>query len=332
MAFERYDDAIKKYTIAISLDPEFASAYEGRAGAFERSKRWQEAIDDYTKALELDAKYIAAYSGRAEAYEQLGEYKKAIDDFTQAIANSPCSYYFEKRAELRERIGEHRLAEEDKVKSKQVFNAENMREIDRWNRAIASNAKDADAYRSRGETYFNMQKYSEAVDDITRALSLKKDDQAHSIFPDSSLLYRGQAYAAMGKYNEAIADYNEVVRADGIFIHGDGAWLVMRDLQRYSINGHLHRGEAYLALGRWQPALDDFTRVISEFRQHKLGEAVLENPIEIHPSLASAYHGRAQAYKGQGNAKLADEDFERAKQCSYVDSKPAKSGPSFSSY
>ncbi len=323
----QYEDAIKRFTIAISLDPKLATAYEGRAVAYSRANRWQQAIDDYTQELKLRPQHSAAYCGRAEAYESLREYQKATADFTQAIIYAPCSYYYSKRAALYEKLGEQQLAEQDKRNLKRVENAEHAVQMDRCNRSISNNPKDAEAYLSRGVTYYWMGDHAQAIDDITRALSLAKGNSAVSLgfnmSPDYALFCRGRACAALGKYEDAIKDYNDVIASGEMCILGRGLAMPPRHLP---IEEHLRRGEAYFALRRWQPALQDFTNVIDSFK-NKTDSKDPPNPIENNPLLAAAYHGRAQVYQREGNYDLVPEDLERAKQCGFSETNPGGAKP-----
>jgi tetratricopeptide (TPR) repeat protein len=80
------DDAIAKFTVAIRLNRNDATAWYGRAVAYTERKAYDNAIADYTEAIRLNPKYAEAYFGRGIAYGGNGDFDKAKaeEDFAQA--------------------------------------------------------------------------------------------------------------------------------------------------------------------------------------------------------------------------------------------------------
>jgi len=83
------ETAIKYYTKAIELNPEFVLAYNNRGISYRHLKKYDKAIKDYTKAIDLDPEYAMAYNNRGFAYVNLKEYKKAMRDSNKAIDLDP---------------------------------------------------------------------------------------------------------------------------------------------------------------------------------------------------------------------------------------------------
>ncbi len=67
----QFDEAVKEYTAAIELDPDFAEAYMRRAIAYADLSKREEAIGDLKKAADLNYKEAAA---ALKAYFQI-DYK-----------------------------------------------------------------------------------------------------------------------------------------------------------------------------------------------------------------------------------------------------------------
>ena len=63
--------------------------YNNRGNAFAKLGWKEEAIKDYTKAIELNPEYALAYNNRGKALEDLGERAEAIKDYTKAIELDP---------------------------------------------------------------------------------------------------------------------------------------------------------------------------------------------------------------------------------------------------
>jgi tetratricopeptide (TPR) repeat protein len=85
----RYQDAIRDYTRALSIDPDNASAYINRGFAYDELGRYQDAIRDCTRALSIDPDNAIAYNNRGFAYDELGRYQDAIRDYTRTLSIDP---------------------------------------------------------------------------------------------------------------------------------------------------------------------------------------------------------------------------------------------------
>jgi tetratricopeptide (TPR) repeat protein len=94
----------------------------------------------------------------------------------------------------------------------------------------------------RGETYREMGRYGEALDDFNRAIDL---DPALE-WLEWAIANRGETYRRMGRYGEALADFNRAIELDPDDARTIGS-----------------RGETYQAMGRYQDALADFNRAIN---------------------------------------------------------------------
>ncbi|MGO9486752.1 MAG: tetratricopeptide repeat protein, partial [Rhodomicrobium sp.] len=84
-----YDRAIADYDQAIRLDPKYALAYNNRGFVYNITGDYDRAIADYDQAIRLDSKYVFAYNNRGNAYVSKGEYNRAIADFDHALAIDP---------------------------------------------------------------------------------------------------------------------------------------------------------------------------------------------------------------------------------------------------
>lgn len=86
---KEFAGAIKAYTCAIDLDPDYADTYAKRGYAYAALLDSEAALADYDKALELDESLIAAYNNRGTLYTRLGNFGLAINDFTLVISLDP---------------------------------------------------------------------------------------------------------------------------------------------------------------------------------------------------------------------------------------------------
>jgi Flp pilus assembly protein TadD len=84
-----YANAVKSYTCAADLQPDYAPIYVKRGFAYAGLQDSKAALDDYTHALELDENLISAYNNRGTLYTQMGNFGLAINDFTLVISLDP---------------------------------------------------------------------------------------------------------------------------------------------------------------------------------------------------------------------------------------------------
>lgn len=129
-----YDAAIKAFTSAIALNPNYEEAYYSRGIVFYGKRQFDKAIKDYSMSIDLnhnadifDKIYKTnAYFNRGNAYFMKGQYDNAIADYSRAIALNPS--YLE--AYVNRRVV---------YKSK----GQNNKALEDYNRAIAINPQNA---------------------------------------------------------------------------------------------------------------------------------------------------------------------------------------------
>lgn len=113
-------EAIKAFSKAIELDPEFVEAYRARGDA----KRWEaieginlldlpsknkqqlrDAMEDYDKAIQLSPKEGVSYNQRAEIKRYLEDFQGALADHGTAIRLEPRNdLFYSSRAQTKDRM------------------------------------------------------------------------------------------------------------------------------------------------------------------------------------------------------------------------------------
>jgi Tfp pilus assembly protein PilF len=79
-----FDTAIRLYSEAIKLDPEWSDIYVFRGSMFAKKGDLDHAIADFSQAIKLDPRDADAYQRRASAYERKGEDARAETDFAKS--------------------------------------------------------------------------------------------------------------------------------------------------------------------------------------------------------------------------------------------------------
>ena len=160
-------------------------------------------------------------------------------------------------------------------------------------------------FYNRGLTYYNLEKYNEAIADYSKAIELKPD------YADA-YINRGNAYCNLNKYDEALADYNKAI-----------------DLKPDDVDAYCNRGSIYGKLGKINEAFADFSKAIDlkpDFAVAYTGRGVafwylgkynkaivdFNKAIELKPDYVRAYNNRGNVYGKLGKYNEAIADFNKA--------------------
>jgi Flp pilus assembly protein TadD len=105
-----------------------------------------------------------------------------------------------------------------------------------WDKAIAANPKNAEAYNNRGLALYNLKLYQQAIEDFSQALRINPQYA-------EALNNRGNAYYQMDQYEKAEADFNQSLQLK----------------PRYS-KALLNRGLVYFQTQKLDQSCEDFRR------------------------------------------------------------------------
>jgi tetratricopeptide (TPR) repeat protein len=85
---ETYDGdwAIANFTRALSLEPNNADAYYGRATVQTNIKNYLGAIEDYDRTIQLEPKKVNAYLDRSKSKQQTYDYIGSLNDASKALS------------------------------------------------------------------------------------------------------------------------------------------------------------------------------------------------------------------------------------------------------
>ena len=153
------DKKIKLYSDVLVLDPNDATAYNNRGGAYDDKGDHDQAIKDYNEAIRLNSKNALAYYNRGNAYRKKEDYDQAIKDYDEAIElNNEFAEAYNNRGGIYDDKGEYDKAIKD------------------FDVAIKLNPKVDVPYYNRGMVYSKKNKPDLAIDDFKKAVELQPDD------------------------------------------------------------------------------------------------------------------------------------------------------------
>ncbi len=159
---KQYEKAIEYQTRAITIDPDYCSAYWARGNARSKLGDFEEAIKDFTVSASLcnavDKDVI--YNNRALCLGKLGLYTKAIEDFSRAIEFDSANegYWFNRAYVKYFNLGDFEGAISDLTK------------------AIDLDSENATFYHVRGLAFYYREAYSKSIEDISKAIELNPDN------------------------------------------------------------------------------------------------------------------------------------------------------------
>ena len=158
MMIGQIDRAIKAYSDAIELKPDYAEAYNNRGGIYGKKGEFDCAIEDCNRAIQIRPDYAEAYNNRGNAYSKKGEYGHAITDYNRAIHFKPdCAEAYNNRGNVYVKKGESDLAIKD------------------CSMAIQLKSNYAEAYYNRGTAYGKKNEYDLAIKNFNTAIEIKSD-------------------------------------------------------------------------------------------------------------------------------------------------------------
>ena len=182
------DQAIRDYSEAIRLRPNYHQAFNNRAVAYRRKGDLDQAIRDYSEAIRLDQDSPGPFYNRGLAYAAKGDHTRAIGDYSEAIRLYPdYAQAFSSRGLAYVRKGDLDQAIRD------------------FDEAIRLDREYPEAWNNRGLVYAHRGDLDRAIQHFDQALRLR------GRYPEA-LTNRGYSYADKGDYRQAIRDFDEAVR------------------------------------------------------------------------------------------------------------------------
>jgi tetratricopeptide (TPR) repeat protein len=195
---ENYDGAIRSFTEAIRIHPEYADAYAYRGRSYAGKEDYDLAIADCNEAIRIDPLFVLAYISRGNAYSHKGNYDRAIADYNEAIRIDPWFVLaYISRGNTYSDKGDYDQAIADFTEAIRI-------------NPHFTNAYYGSAYKNRGDAYYSKQDYDRAIADYTQAIRLDPQDARY-------YYNRGNAYSDKQNYDQAIADYTQAIGIDPNF-------------------------------------------------------------------------------------------------------------------
>ncbi len=196
---KEYWPAIKAFSKAIQLAPNYAAPYFSRALAYYDLAEFERAINDYSEVIRIDGnraqthddrQLASDYYNRGLAYYRQGAFEKAISDFSEVILldpNDAHAFYNRGGAYYRRRQFDKAISD--------------------YNEVIRLGRDNAETYYNLGLAYSKQRKFKEAISNYSAAIRLN---------PNHAKAYKNRAlaYLRVGNSENADADFTMARRLE----------------------------------------------------------------------------------------------------------------------
>lgn len=83
---QKYELALKNYTLATEFQKNYADAYYNRGNTYRAMMKLNEAIEDYNRAIGIDSSLTEPYINKGLALQIQGNYHEALSQFYKALS------------------------------------------------------------------------------------------------------------------------------------------------------------------------------------------------------------------------------------------------------
>jgi predicted O-linked N-acetylglucosamine transferase (SPINDLY family) len=297
--------ALRSYLRAAELEPNIPETYANIGSAYSQLKKDDEAIFYYQKALAIKSDLVGVYWNLGKIYQHQAKVDEAVENWEKAFAIQPDlvddNFHFCLGNTLF-KMGKREAA------------------IRSYQRAIALNPQNAQAYGNLANLYSQERNRDEAIKYYQKALQL--DQKLHSLH-----YQLGNNYLLKGKNDEAILSFREALKYNPNYA----------DIYANLAGAYASKGLLPEAIENYQQALvykpnwaEIYCRIGHIIKQEKHGEAIalFEKAIELKPDYIEAHQQLCDILSHTTNLTKAREAAD--KYCQYCgESAPILSGVAY---
>lgn len=257
------------FSIAISKNPVFTTAYTYRAITRSRLGNYDDALKDFEEAIDLRPDLPNPYFSRGVTRLLNQQFKEAITDFDSFIRHE------KKVADAYLNRGVCYLYLKDTLKAYENFDL-----------AVRTNRENPTSYNRRGALYLDQKRFEEAEADFNKAI------ECDSTLP-ISYFNRALVYNETSRPTQSLADLDKVIELDST----SSITYFNRAIIRSNIGDYNRALEDYDKVAQYSPnnILVYYNRAILKTQLGEIKQAVADytRAIELYPDFANAYLGRS---------------------------------------
>ena len=299
---------------AIRINPNQAAYYNARAKAYANFNDLQSALADFTTAIRIDPANGQYFINRGVVYDILGETSSSLADFeiarslgtvdipvsdernpfqlaahtnsTTTISDIKQLLKLQLETQALRDIEHHSktLPTSTNYQTSLQFLSQAHLELEMWlaaaddmSKLIGLSPNTTEAYRTRGDAYFALNRYEEANNDYFRAVRLGAANPYKANTPN--LIALGKGYAEIGEYDLALDNFDAAISLDPnssdayasrgyLSVQTENYSLAFPDINRaieiswFNHDAFFKRANAYIGLGQTSLAAEDLAQAI----------------------------------------------------------------------
>lgn len=281
---EEYGKSLADYNKALELDPKNKEARQGRGDLYSKLKDPSKAVKDYELSMGDEKKKFDGvdYVNLGDKYKEANDFLHAIENYTKAIEMIPQFAHadhrfsaYNSRATVYMGQGEYDKAlsdckaginlakvSSDKLAEFWIREPEGTKEKIDCNKKLTSTpaSKDFDTLTKRAFSYFAMDQYELALNEINEAIKLKPDyssayekrqELLKIMYPNRDipdiidLMQQADSFMENKNYKRAVEAYTKILKAE----------------PNYQ-DALFQRGRAYLLMKKYDLALTDYNKAL----------------------------------------------------------------------
>lgn len=196
LALSQYKNAIKNFSSALLINPNYAQAHFNMAIALQEIGDLNNALKSYQSAINLNPNYYEAYYNVGLLFQREGDFKKSLEAYLKVIEINP------KDAEAHNNIG-NVLTRQKKL----------TEAVTSYRNAINLNKSFAEAYYNLGNVFVKLERQAEAIDLYNVAIALKADYLDAKIAIADAMLSAGDVTGAIEGYTNFLLHSPNYVHA-----------------------------------------------------------------------------------------------------------------------
>lgn len=318
----QWDEAIRYFTVAVSLRPESPGARLNLATALSGKGQLTEAIVAVRRVIELQPDYAEAHNNLGIDLSNLGRLEEALASIRRALEFKPdlaeahgnLGLVFEKQGRVAEAIAAYRRAinlqpalpvYHNGLGHALISSGQLQEAFVSIRKALELNPDYAEAHTNLGLALLTRGQHVEAIAECNRALKLKPDlVDAH--------LNLGLALSGMNRHDEALAMYRKaiILKPDYAEVHNN----IGTSLLRLSRNEEAL--EAFREATRLKPELvrahQNLGVALSRVSRLPESTAAYQRVVDLRPDDAIAHYDFGNALSDQGRYVEAEAAFRRS--------------------
>ena len=286
---EDFVGAEEDATLAINRNPFLNDVWEIRGVARQNLGKHKEAISDYDKALETLPGNKQLLFNKALAQEAMGEFAKSDSTFCVLMKYNPnYDRAYRGRAKLR-------LSQGDTIKA-----------ISDLDTAIMLNKYTHEVYAMRASLVASAQNdYEKALEDINEAIRLRSQESQYYVI-------RAQINYSLDNLDASLDDYSLAIEHD-----------------TQNMIAYYNRGVLRAEIQDVNRAIEDFTSVLrfnpTDYRtlynravmykniyDYDNALADISKVLEVMPDFPVAHFLRSEIYRGMGNERKANQEYDKS--------------------